>query len=303
MITFTIILCAFNAAGRLGKTLEHICAIDYPVDFFEFILVDNNSTDGTKEFACALWKELNACFPLRIVSESNQGLNHARRRGIQEARFEYVLFCDDDNWLSDQYLKIANTILSQDKSIGVLGGQGIPLTDAERFPNWFYTYNGGFAVGVQGVRSGDVSYRKYVWGACAIARRDILSKVFSAGFELILSGRKAGAMGAGEDSEMCKWFLLAGYKLWYDERMLFHHFIPKERLNLEYLDKLLEGMRNSREVLAYYDEYLQHKVLRRSWFREPVRWLICELRFVLDRRPNKIKVVQLANSIKSVFFS
>jgi len=297
MLGFSIIICAFNSTGRLRKTLEHISALDYPAELVEIILVDNNSTDGTSDAAGRIWKDLRNVFSLNIVYEDQQGLNYARRRGIYEAKYQFVVFCDDDNWLSPQYLKIANAILTQNKAIGVLGGQGIPVTDADQFPNWFYTYNGGYAVGVQGVKSGDISERGYVWGACAIARRDLLSNIFLAGNDLILSGRKAGALAAGDDCEMCKWFLLAGYKLWYEETMLFYHFIPKERLILEYLDKLMSGFKDSREVLAFYDEYMQRIVIRQSWYKKPLNWILFELKFFLDRRPNKIKVVRLAMNI------
>lgn len=301
MINFSIIICAFNARGRLRETLEHLCLLDYPPEALEIILVDNNSTDSTSEYAKNIWKEFDSNIQLRIISESNQGLNYARKCGINEAKFDYIVFCDDDNWLNSNYLIIANNILTQNSCIGVLGGQGIPLSDAVQFPNWFYTFSSCYAVGVQGVKCGDVSDRGYVWGAGSIVRRDILFKAFSAGHELILSGRKSGAMGAGDDCEMCKWYLVTGYKLWYEDKLTYFHFIPKERLTLEYLEKLLKGLSDSRNVLAYYDEYIKQQFMRRTWYEKPFSWIVFEVKFFLDRRPEKIKVVELANCIKKLF--
>src|SRR6266702_4592754 len=98
MVKFSIIICAFNARGRIRETLEHHCLLDYPTECMEIILVDNSSTDGASDFVNSLWKSLKSSVSLRIVSESNLGLNFARKRGIQEAKFDYIVFCDDDNW-------------------------------------------------------------------------------------------------------------------------------------------------------------------------------------------------------------
>lgn len=300
MVQFSIIICAYNSCTRLQKTLEHLAVMEYPSEQVEIILVDNNSTDGTGEFARDLWTDLKSNFSLNIVIEVQQGLNNARKRGIQESQFDYVVFCDDDNWLDSQYLKRANDLLTQNLTIGILGGQSFPVTDADSFPNWFYTYCGCFAVGVQGIKSGNISERGYVWGAGSIARRDLLLKVFSSGYEQLLSGRKGSAMGAGDDSELCQWFLIAGFQIWYEESMMFHHFIPKERLTLDYLERLLMGIRDSWETLEFYDRCRQHHLIRRSWYKKPVRWILCEIKFNLDRSPIKSRVLELVNSISGL---
>jgi len=298
MTGFSILICAFNAKGRLGKTLEHLSALEYPAELVEIILVDNNSTDGTKEFVNDLWQVLGAPFSFRTVSEGKQGLNHARKRGIHEAWNEFIVFCDDDNWLDSRYLVHADGIVSQNRTIGVLGGQGVPVTDADHFPNWFFTYGCGYAIGVQGVKSGDISSRGFVWGAAAIARRDLLEYVFSSGGDFILSGRTGGEMSSGDDSEMCKWFLLAGYRLWYDESLIFHHFIPKERLNIDYAEKLFKGFNDSSKVLSVYEQYQHLQNVRRSYSRDLRHWIASEIVFSLNQSPHKAKVVALAESLK-----
>lgn len=298
MTTFSIIVCAYNAVSRLQKTLEHLHLIDYPADLIEIIIVDNNSSDGTADFADKIWSQTKSLVPLKIVREVTQGLSYARKRGLCEATFDYVVFCDDDNWLDEHYLRFADELLAENSSIGVLGGQGIPVTDAACFPNWFYTYSGGYAVGVQSLRSEDISDRGFVWGAGAVMRRDFLSKAFSAGCELLLSGRNGEKLLAGDDSELCKWFLVAGYRLWYDERMLFQHFIPKERLTAEYLHALFRGFGETKKILERYDQYLHHQPVRRKWTTNPVVWIKREIELLVDRDENKLKVFRLSNRIK-----
>ena len=46
------------------------------------------------------------------------------------------------------------------------------------------------------------------------------------GLPQIQTGRLVDQMrGGGEDSELCFCLVLSGYKLWYDERLKFDHFI------------------------------------------------------------------------------
>lgn len=300
MIKFSIIICVFNAVPRLQKTLEHLASIEYPSDFMEVIIVDNNSSDGSAEFAEKIWNSCNPSVSLKIVRETQQGLSSARKRGIFESRFDYLVFCDDDNWLDSQYLMIANDTLSNNKSIGVLGGQGLPVTDADGFPNWFYTYSGGYAVGVQAMKSGDISGRGFVWGAGAVMRRDLLVAIFSAGYELLLSGRIGEKLAAGDDCEMCKWFLLANYRLWYEENMIFRHFISRERLTTDYLNNLFIGFSDSSLVLARYDHYLRRRASRTLWYKKPVCWLKSELEVFLDISYQKRRVAELAGNVVSL---
>ena len=48
---------------------------------------------------------------------------------------------------------------------------------------------------------------------------------------------------------------IAGYHLWYDERLEFQHFIPTTRLQKEYLQKVKDGFRTINPVLRSYKSY------------------------------------------------
>jgi len=60
---------------------------------FEVIVVDNGSTDGTRSVVDA---RAGGGFPVSYVSEPQPNRGKARNRGVDAARGEYVLFCDDD---------------------------------------------------------------------------------------------------------------------------------------------------------------------------------------------------------------
>lgn len=300
MCEFSIIVCTYNSAARIKETLRHISLLSYPKELVEVIIVDNNSNDSTSDVANKFWSELGAPFSCRIIFEGKQGLNHARKRGVIESKFDTIVFCDDDNWLSTNYLVVSDEIMSNQKDVGVLGGQGIPETNTLQFPNWFYSYAGSFATGVQSMKSGDISSRGFVWGAGSVMPRKLILSFLSSGLEFILSGRSGNVLAAGDDSEMCKWFLIAGYKLWYEEKLLFHHFIPNGRLSIEYLEKMHEGFTLSRPILDLYDLYLTVKITRKSWNSKPLTWLLSELRFFVNRNPYKASVIKNAKHIEQL---
>ncbi|MEZ4823797.1 MAG: glycosyltransferase family A protein [Ignavibacteria bacterium] len=43
--------------------------------------------------------------PLRIVKENTPGWSIARQKGFDTAKYEYIVFCDDDNLLKDDFVK------------------------------------------------------------------------------------------------------------------------------------------------------------------------------------------------------
>lgn len=89
----SIIVPAYNAAAWLAETLESAFAQTWPA--IEVIVVDDGSTDGTREIA-----ERYAGRGIRIVSQENQGLSGARNSGLAVARGEYIQFLDADDLIS-----------------------------------------------------------------------------------------------------------------------------------------------------------------------------------------------------------
>src|SRR5262249_51860930 len=124
-MSVSVLICSHNGKARIAATLEAVskCEASFPV---EVILIDNTSTDGTAQMASAVWGRLDTSFKFGVVFEPELGLSYARRRGVMEARYEFLVFCDDDNWLSRDYLSTAAEILSG-PGVGAAGGQIEPV--------------------------------------------------------------------------------------------------------------------------------------------------------------------------------
>ncbi len=83
MSTFiSVVVCTFNRANMLATILQSLCEQSIETSEYEVVVVDNNSTDDTREVV----DEFHRCFSnIRYCSESKQGLSHARNRGWREA--------------------------------------------------------------------------------------------------------------------------------------------------------------------------------------------------------------------------
>lgn len=251
---FSIVICAYNAEERIKPTLQHIARLRLPRNSeAEVILVDNASTDRTTSAAEAVWTEVGQPFPLRILDEPQQGQAHARRTGVIAAQFRYGVFCDDDNWLDPNYLFAVNTIFTTYAAAGIAGGCSTPESDVE-LPPWFYTTCSSFAVGIQADTDGDVTHRKYVWGAGMAFRTRPLQRIYLSGLDPLTTGRSGASLTSGDDGELCAWFKFYGYKLHYSSAMKFKHYMASGRLTEEYFLNFL--MQPPPSFWSRYSAYL-----------------------------------------------
>jgi glycosyltransferase involved in cell wall biosynthesis len=247
----SVVICTFNGEARIRSTLSALarCVVDFPV---EIILVDNNSHDATAAVAQEFWDQcVSGHCTFRAVHEAEPGVAFARRAGVRAARGDIIVFCDDDNWLHPEYLKIAVEVM-QNPEIGAAGGRSEPRIDGP-IPSFMYGAGPDYAIGMQALETGDVTdSRGFLWTAgLAVRRLDMVRLYECPGFPL-LSGRKGTCLAAGEDAEICAGLVLLGLRLYYDERLRFEHFIEPHRLTIEYLKRLRDGIKASGAALQYY---------------------------------------------------
>ena len=115
----SVIVCCHNGASRLPITLEHLKLQESPAAPWEVLIIDNASTDGTAELARCCWQ--NGPAPLYVINESRVGVRYARERGFFEARYEFLGFVDDDNWVAHDWVRTAYEIISSDAGLGAVG--------------------------------------------------------------------------------------------------------------------------------------------------------------------------------------
>lgn len=278
MIGMSIIICCYNSAKRIIRTLEHI--VDQKVKseiLWEVILVDNASSDNTKATVEQFWKNNNVA-PLSIIDQNIPGLSFAREKGMKQAKYEYLLFCDDDNWLYPNYVQTAFYIMEDNEKIGALGGLGIPKFEIKP-DKWIQKYSSVYATGGQADVAGETS-SSVVYGAGCVNRKSAIEALFSNDFKYYLTGRQGEKLTAGEDHELCYALFLSGYKIWFDERLKFSHYIPKERINYCYITKSMKEFSKSAFYLNIY-KILIKKGLKHSCKKSWTWIMLNKFRFLI----------------------
>ena len=253
----SIIICCHNSGSKITPTLNHIFAQNVPDNLlWEVILVDNNCTDETVNTSSTIYNGSGSNVDFSIISEPVPGLMNARKSGIASTRYELMLFIDDDNWISPDYLKQCMATMEQHPNTAVLGGCGSAVS--ENAPPWFDQFSDSFAVGKQGPSSGIVPF---VYGAGMCIRHSAWATLESSAFQSLLLGRTEKNLTSGEDTEMCYGLRLLGFDVRYNEHLTFMHDLPMQRLDWHYLKQLFFGFGLAKARLDIYRSALSDKPL------------------------------------------
>lgn len=270
----SVVVCCYNSVDRLPPTLAHLARqrVNRGVRW-EVVVVDNASTDATSQVAAASWHQHGCSTLFRVVHQPEPGLSAARARGLDVARYGLVVFCDDDNWLAEDYVQIAFDTMGAQPRAAVIGGQGTAEI-ADEAPPWFARYANYYALGPQGDASGDITNAKgYVYGAGLVLRRSAWDALRERGFASQLTGRKGDVLSSSEDRELCYALRLLGYHVHYVEGLRFRHEILPRRLKWSYFLTMVEMAHRTSPITEAYlgalrgDPPLDRKVARRYWLR------------------------------------
>jgi len=225
----SVVVCTYNRAESLRDTLRALRALQPAPDrAWEVLVVDNNSKDHTR----AVVEDAQRDWPLlRYAFEGEQGLSHARNRGIASARGEVVLFTDDDVLPEPDWLE---TTLAGLETYGcdACGGYIAPIWESPP-PSWLTERFYGFlAIRTDSTTDYPISdYSRAPYGANMAFRRTVFARV---GPFDTSRGRKGHILAGGEDIEMFERLLGAGMKAQFLGRSRVHHKVESYRLRRMY---------------------------------------------------------------------
>jgi len=113
--TVSIIIPTYNRRQSIGRSIESVLNQTYRD--FELIIVDDGSTDNTKELVADFNDER-----IRYVRhEENKGEAAARNTGIKAARCDYIAYQDsDDEWLPEKLARQIELLENASPEVGVI---------------------------------------------------------------------------------------------------------------------------------------------------------------------------------------
>ena len=291
----SIALCTYNGSKRVENTLLSILA-QKGIFFskFELLIIDNASTDNTAEVCQNILENKKFNGSYRIILEPKPGAINARLKALKEAKFKWLLICDDDNVLDENYLSKGLSILESNKQIGALGGKGIASFEIEK-PIWFDKYHSSYAVGKQNTISGKIEkYNAALYGAGTFFNKNILKLIFETDYKALMIGPNQKNLTRGEDTEWCYLLNLLGYEIWYDESLSFIHHFNKERLTWNYYLNLKKGIASGAGLLYSYHFILNNNKRKTynyfaNYFQETIKFLLLYLKLALNYMFKKSK--------------
>lgn len=124
----SVIIPVYNGENYLSQAIDSV--IDQTYSPIELIIVDDGSTDKSKEIASS-YSQVN------YVYQENQGVAIARNTGIFKSQGEYIAFLDQDDIWTANKLKLQVDYLKHHPEISyVLGEQKIFLESGTEKPKW-----------------------------------------------------------------------------------------------------------------------------------------------------------------------
>ena len=97
----SVLVPVYNTNQYLPRCIDSILGQSFTD--FELLLIDDGSTDGSAKI-CDAYAEKDS--RIRVLHKENGGVSSARNLGLNEAKGEWVVFVDSDDWISDNCIKL-----------------------------------------------------------------------------------------------------------------------------------------------------------------------------------------------------
>lgn len=106
---FSLIIPAYNVEKYIKKCLDSV--LDQTYNNYEIIIINDGSTDNTSK----ILESYKSNKKIKIINQENKGLSNARNTGVSNAKGDYILFIDSDDFIEKELLEILNkTIKDED---------------------------------------------------------------------------------------------------------------------------------------------------------------------------------------------
>lgn len=144
----SVIMLTYNRENLVSRAIESILAQTYRD--FEFIIVDNGSTDRSGQIA-----EEHAARDsrIRVIHRARGNIGSGRNAGLDAAQGDYIAFIDDDDWAEPDLLEFLLDLAQEDRAnVAICGTSNKIFYEKETMTSekalvelmWRKKYNVGF---------------------------------------------------------------------------------------------------------------------------------------------------------------
>lgn len=233
-----IIICTYNRARTLDRTLESVVKSENMDEVKkEVIVIDNNSTDSTKNI---IEKYQKNKLSLKYIFEKKQGKSYALNKALEYITGDIIAFTDDDVVVDKWWVWEMVNAVKRYPEYSCFGGKAVAVYP-ESVPKWlditdsmkflksaFVDRDDGnleteYGIDTFSITPGGVNmfFRKEAIVKNGLFRTDL--------------GPKGNVLGFSEDTEYCQRLILKGERFMYIPSAIIYHPVCEERLNKSYL--------------------------------------------------------------------
>lgn len=173
--SFSVIVAAKNEEQVIGRLLNRLKVIDYPKQLYEVVVVEDGSTDRTREI-CEQYAKKSPELIRFYHSDSSKGKPAALNFALTKCRGEIVAVLDADNFPNTDFLRLAAANF-EDSSLAALQGMTLPINSNESAISKLSAYEeeAWFKIYMRGKQ--DLGLFIPLTGSCGFVRRYVVEKL------------------------------------------------------------------------------------------------------------------------------
>jgi glycosyltransferase involved in cell wall biosynthesis len=244
MKRISVIICTYNRSDYISKSLNSLAQQTLPVDQYEIIIVNNNSTDHTETLCNTFsqkYPDLN-CF---YFIEKQQGLSYARNRGIAESSVDILIFMDDDAQADKNYLQEILHFFETTPSAEACGGRIYPDFESKK-PDWMSPFLLPLTSTIDmGNKIKLFKGTKYPVGANMAFKKEVFQKYGMFNPDL---GRKGNNLDGSEEKDIFMKIKKDKEKIYYLPSAIVTHQVPDKRLTFDFFKRQALGIGKSEQI-------------------------------------------------------
>jgi glycosyltransferase involved in cell wall biosynthesis len=253
----SVIINTYNRSQILKATIESLSRQTYPADLYEIIVVDNNSTDFTRDVVETVKGQSSV--NIQYHFEPRQGVHYARNTALKLSRGEILYYTDDDMIAEADLLKQIVKPFALHPKVATVTGRVLPVWEVSP-PDWILRFCNNGLLSLQDrpehliISPNDCG----VYSCHQALRRDAF--IAAGGYN---PENTAGEwIGDGETGLNIKLKDL-GYYFGYAGTAITHHSIPAKRMTQSYLNRRLGNQGNCDS----YSDYRKYRFTNRQLFK------------------------------------
>lgn len=248
----SVIVPTYNRGDMLDVTIGSFVNQNYSADSYEIVVVDNNSSDHTREIV-KRWQERSRV-PISYIFEARQGVHFARNTAFKHAVGEILYYTDDDMIAEADLLSEIVKPFFYDARIAVVTGRVLPKWQKEP-PPWVLELCQNSLLSLQMRPEHFVISSQNV--GVASCHQAIRREAFADAGGFNPENTAGEWVGDGETGLNLKMMEL-GYLFAFTNSAVIHHMIPPQRMTQEYLNSRLANQGNCDS----YTDYRRHRYSR-----------------------------------------